>query len=140
MLQAIIIDAENHVRDSLAKLLAMHCPKVAVVGEAAGMKEGVNAIQSLKPDLVFLDIDLKDGTGVDLLNNLNVVDFKIIFISARDKNAIQAFKLSCVEYLIKPINPEELKVAVRQVVESDQDGLALQLKALEANLYKNLAL
>jgi two-component system LytT family response regulator len=140
VLQAIIIDAENHVRDSLAKLLAMHCPKVAVVGEAAGMKEGVNAIQSLKPDLVFLDIDLKDGTGIDLLNSIHVIGFRIIFISARNKNAIQAFQLSSVEYLLKPINPEELKVAVRQVENIDQEGLTLQLLALEANLCKNLTL
>ncbi|MCX6280023.1 MAG: response regulator [Bacteroidetes bacterium] len=140
MLRVIIIDDEACIRETLAKLLAKHCSRVVVVGEACGVKEGVNVIRSLNPDLVFLGIDLKDGTGIDLLDSLNVIGFKIIFIAARDKNTIQAFKLSSVEYLLKPINADELKVAVRQVEEIDQEGLALQLKALEANLYKNLTL
>ncbi|MEI6435300.1 MAG: response regulator [Bacteroidota bacterium] len=140
MLRTIIIDAETHIRETLAKLLARHRPWVVVVGKASGVKEGVNAILSLKPDLVFLDIDLKDGTGIDLLDSLNVIGFKIIFIAARDKNTIQAFKLSSVEYLLKPINADELKVALRQLEEIDQEGLALKLKALEANLYENLTL
>ena len=133
MLRTIIIDDEAHIRDTLARLLGRHCPQVSVVGEASGVKEGIDIIQTLHPDLVLLDINMKDGTGFDLLHAINTIDFKIIFISAFDKNMIQAFRLSDVEYLSKPVNPVELKAAVKNVEQSDQKDLKLRLKALVVN-------
>jgi two-component system LytT family response regulator len=91
-------------------------------------------MNALHPDLVFLDINLKDGSGFDLIHSLNEIGFKIIFISACDKGMIQAFRLSGFEFLLKPINPVELKAAVKGVEETDQQDLILQLKALEANV------
>ena len=134
MLRTLIIDDEPHIRDTLTRLLARHCPHVSVVGEAPGVAEGIRVIQALYPDLVFLDINLNDGSGFDLIHSLDVIDFKIIFISACDKGLVQAFRLSGFEYLLKPINPEELKAAVRGVEETNQQDLVLQLKALEANV------
>ena len=134
MLRTIIIDDEAHIRDTLTKLLARHCPQVAVVGEASGVEMGIKVIQTFHPDLVFLDINLNDGTGFDLIHSLDKINFKIIFISACDKGKVQALRLSNMEYLLKPINPEELKVALKQAAETDQQDLVLQLKALEANV------
>ncbi len=134
MLRTIIIDDEVHIRDTLTRLLARHCPQVSVVGEASGVAEGINAIQTLHPDLVLLDINMKDGTGFDLLNALSSIDFKVIFISAFDKNTIQAFRLSGVEYLLKPVNPVELEAAVDHVAQSDQEYFMFQMKALYANV------
>jgi two-component system LytT family response regulator len=134
MLRTLIIDDEAHIRDTLTRLLARHCPQVSVVGEASGVAEGIRVIHALHPDLIFLDINLNDGTAFDLIHSLNEIDFKIIFISAGDKGNIQAFRLSSMDYLLKPINPEELKAAVKHVEETDQQDLVLQLKALEANV------
>ncbi len=134
MLRTIIIDDEAHIRDTLSKLLSRHCQQVKVVGEASGVTQGIKVIQILHPDLVFLDINLGDGTAFDLIHSLNAIEFKIIFISAGDKGNIQALRLSSMEYLLKPINPEELKSAVGRTDETDQEDLLLQLKALEANV------
>jgi two-component system LytT family response regulator len=119
MLRTIIIDDEPHIRDTLRKLLARHCPQVSVIGEASGVDDGIKAIKKLQPELVLLDINLEDGTAFDLLHSLNSVDFKIIFISAFDRDNIQAIKLSSLEFLAKPINPEDLVKAVNNA-ESNQ--------------------
>ena len=136
MLRTIIIDDESHIRDTLRKLLARHCPQVSVVGEANGVKEGIVAIQKLHPDLVFLDINMKDGTGFDLLHSIDPIDFKIIFVSACDRNTIQEIRLSSLEFLSKPINPDELISAVKHAEKEDQQEMGLKLKALEANINK----
>ncbi|MBE0648970.1 MAG: response regulator [Bacteroidales bacterium] len=134
MLRTLIIDDEAHIRDTLQKLLARHCPQVSVVGEAAGVSEGINAIQELHPDLVLLDINMGDGSGFDLLQALPSINFNVIFVSASDKRTIQAFRLSGVEYLMKPVSPVELMGAVNNAEASDPRDLALKLEALEANV------
>jgi two-component system, LytTR family, response regulator len=136
MIDTIIIDDESHIRDTLRKLLSMHCPAVSVVGEAPGVQTGINLIRELHPDLVFLDINMEDGTGIELLHSLDTIDFKIIFISAFDKDTIQAVKLSSLEFLTKPINPNELITAVKHAEKSELQDLDLKLKALEVNVRK----
>jgi len=136
MIRTIIIDDEPHIRDTLRKLLARHCPQVSVIGEASGVTEGIKEIQMLHPDLVLLDINLEDGNGFDLIHALGPIDFKIIFISAFDKDTIQAIKLSNLEFLTKPINPNELITAVKHAEKAEKQDLALKLKALEANVRK----
>jgi two-component system, LytTR family, response regulator len=136
MLRTILIDDEAHNRDTLRKLLAMHCPQVIVVGEAPGVQTGINLIRELRPELVLLDINMKDGTGFDLLNAFSKIDFKVIFVSAFDKSTIRALHLSDVEYLLKPVNPEELKTAVDHAAQSDQEYIKVQLKALDENVKK----
>jgi len=115
MFRTIIIDDEAHIRDTLTRLLESFCPQVSVVGEASGVANGIKAIKELHPDLILLDINMKDGTGFDLINAFPEINFKVIFVSAFDKNTIQAFKLSDLEYLMKPVNPEELKAAINRV-------------------------
>jgi two-component system, LytTR family, response regulator len=133
MLRTIIIDDEAHIRDTLRKLLARHCPQVSIVGEASGVAEGIKTIRTLHPDLVLLDVNMRDGTGFDLLHSLNAIDFKIIFISAGEKSVIQAFRQSGMDYLLKPVNPEDLKAAVKKAEKTEPGDLDLQLRALDAN-------
>ena len=137
MLHTLIIDDEDHMRDSLAKLLQRHCPEVVVAGEANSVASGIRAIQDLHPDLVLLDIQMSDGTGFDLLNSLPVIDFKVIFITAFDQYALQAFRFSAVDYLLKPVNPELLVEAVERAGQLIQEHHNLQMQALQENL-KNI--
>jgi two-component system LytT family response regulator len=115
MLRTVIIDDETHIRDTLARLISRHCPQISLAGEATGVEEGVALIRSIHPDLIFLDMNMSDGTGFDLLRSLGMVDFRVIFISAFDKSTIQSFKLSGVEYLVKPFNPVKLQEAVARI-------------------------
>lgn len=134
MLRALIIDDEYHMHDTLIKLLDLHCPDVLVVGQATGVASGAEAINEFHPDLVFLDIQMKDGTGFDLLYNLPSIDFKVIFVTAYDQYAVQAFRYSAVDYLLKPINPEHLAEAVNRAGNMIQEHFNLQMQALEENL------
>jgi two-component system LytT family response regulator len=137
MLHTLIIDDEDHMRDSLTKLLQRHCANVVVKGEANSVASGLKAIHDLHPDLVLLDIQMGDGTGFDLLNALPVIDFKIIFVTAFDQYALQAFKFSAVDYLLKPVNPEALAEAVKRAEQQVQAHHQLQMQALKENL-KNI--
>jgi two-component system, LytTR family, response regulator len=112
MLRILIIDDEAHIRDTLNRLLESNCPEVSLVGEACGVADGIKAIRELQPDLILLDINMKDGTGFDLIYAFPDISFKVIFISAFDKNTIQSFKLSGLEYLMKPFDPGELMAAI----------------------------
>jgi two-component system LytT family response regulator len=137
MIRTLLIDDETHNRDTLRKMLARHCPQVSVVGEASGVKEGISAIQRLHPDLVLLDVNMNDGTGFDLLNAFSIIEFNVIFVSAFNKNMIRDFRLSGVEYLLKPVNPVELKAAADRADQIDRESLTLQLKALAANMQES---
>ena len=134
MLRTIIIDDEAHNRDTLAKFLKRYCPEVTVVGTASGVKSGIHAILELHPDLVLLDIHMDDGTGFDLLHAFSDINFRVIFISAFDKNSILAFKLSGLEYLVKPVSQVELSEAIKRVMKMETKYFSLQLEALEENV------
>ncbi|MBE0648969.1 MAG: response regulator transcription factor [Bacteroidales bacterium] len=134
MLRTLIIDDEYHIRDTLINMLEMHCPEVKVVGQASGVVSGMEAIKELQPELVLLDIQMKDGTGFDLLYGLPSIDFKVIFVTAYDQYAIQAFRFSAVDYLLKPVNPEQLKEAVTRAENLIHDYFRKQMKVLEENL------
>lgn len=116
-MRAILIDDEKRARLNLSILLDENCPQVEIVAECENLPEGVKAIRRLKPDVVFLDIEMPGHSGLELLDffDENEVDFSIVFTTAYNEYAIQAFKLSAVDYLLKPINPEELLQAVQRV-------------------------
>jgi two-component system LytT family response regulator len=101
---------------------------------AATVADSINSIRQLKPDLVLLDLHLSDGTGFKILHAMEKIDFRVIFISAMDKETIKAFKLSGMEYLLKPLSPLELAEAISRVMKSDIRDFALQLQALEGNV------
>lgn len=112
MKKAIIVDDESNARESIVSLCKLTHSEIDIVGEAAGVESGLEVIRSLKPDLVFLDIQLEDGTGFDILEKLEHIDFHIIFITAFNEYAIKAFKFAAIDYLLKPINPKEFKAAI----------------------------
>jgi two-component system, LytTR family, response regulator len=134
MIRTIIIDDEDHARETLIMLLQENCPLVMIVGEASGVESGIKMIRETHPDLVLLDIQLSDGTGFDLLSRVSPVNFKVIFVTAHDNYTIQAFKFSAVDYLLKPVIRAELTDAVRRATELVQQQFNIQLHALEENI------
>jgi two-component system LytT family response regulator len=134
MLRTIIIDDEAHVRESLNEMLKTHCPDVKVVGREEGVKSGVESIMKHHPDLILLDIKMKDGTGFDLLEQIENIDFKIIFITAYNQYAIKAIKFSALDYLLKPVDSTELQEAVNKAQSITQKEVSAQLSTLATNL------
>lgn len=121
-MKAIIIDDEKRARVSLALLLQEYCPQITVVAECENLPEGVKAIRKLQPDLVLLDIEMPGHSGLELLDffDENDVNFSIIFTTAYNEYALQAFKFSAVDYLLKPINPEQLTEAISRLEKQKQ--------------------
>jgi len=115
MLKAIIIEDEKKSRETLTGLLGLYCKNVEVIAEADGYKRGVAVIRANKPDVVFLDIQMPDGSGFRVLEEIEKIDFEIIFTTAFDQYAIKAIKYSALDYLLKPIDPEELANSVKKV-------------------------
>lgn len=134
VLRTIIIDDEQGVRKNLEKVLKRHCPHVRLVSEANGVESGVKAIRKYNPDLILLDIKMNDGTGFDLLKQLEPVDFKVIFITAYDQYAIKAIKFSALDYLLKPIDPDDLVEAVKKAEKLVVQELNQQLGTLADNM------
>ncbi|MDX1477871.1 MAG: LytTR family DNA-binding domain-containing protein, partial [Saprospiraceae bacterium] len=114
MIKALVIDDEKKSRESLAKLIETFCTGIKVTGDADGVATGVTKILEEQPDLVFLDIRMRDGTGFDLLQKLPRIDFQLIFVTAYDEFALRAFKFNAVDYLLKPIDVEELEASVER--------------------------
>ena len=115
MINAIIIDDEQNNIDNLSILLQQNCPQVNVVAVALNADEGKKIILKHNPDLAFLDIQMPDKNGFDLLKSLPDYSFEIIFVTAYDQYGIQAVKFSAIDYLLKPINIDDLKTAVEKV-------------------------
>jgi two-component system LytT family response regulator len=133
-LKAVIVDDENKGRSALQSLLRLIDDGVELIGEAGSVAEGVASIEQLQPDLVFLDIQMGDGTGFDLLEKLRFKAFQLIFTTAHDEYALKAFRYSAIDYLTKPIDPDLLAEALRKVRENYKKyDLSLKLEALVQN-------
>jgi two-component system, LytTR family, response regulator len=117
MITAIIIDDEQHSIDSLATDISRHCNHVEVVARCTSAKEGIFSIKQLKPQLVFLDIEMPWMNGFEMLEMIEPIHFSIIFTTAYDKFAAKAFRISAVDYLLKPVDAADLKAAVRKAEE-----------------------
>jgi len=118
MIQAVIIDDELRSLRLIRKILTENCPLVEVIGEAQGVQEGIRLIRELKPQLVFLDIEMDDGSGFDVLREFDQSAFRFIFITAHSNYAIRAFKVSAVDYVLKPVDVDDLVAAVHKAVVS----------------------
>jgi len=133
---ALIIDDEERSRRMLISLLKTNFPDIRVTGLGEDVKSGIDQIRKLKPDIVFLDIQMPDGTAFDLLGEIDDFDFEVIFTTAYDEYALEAFHQSAVGYLLKPISEEQFRVAVQKAVQLVSSTQALsndQLKVLLAN-------
>ncbi|HRO47246.1 LytTR family DNA-binding domain-containing protein [Agriterribacter sp.] len=115
MITAIIIDDEQDGRETIQMTLEKYCPEVAIAGIYATPAEGIAGIRQHKPSLVFLDIQMPEMSGFDVLLQLSPVTFDVIFVSAYDRYAIKAIKFSALDYLLKPIDVDDLVHAVKKV-------------------------
>ena len=137
MISSIIIDDEQHCIDSLATDIAKHCHNVDVLAKCNSAKEAILAIRKLRPRLIFLDVEMPWMNGFEMLEMLDRIDFCIIFTTAYDKFAAQAFRISAVDYLLKPIDATDLKSAVQKAEEKilSSSG-ALNIQNLLQNMRK----
>ncbi len=115
MINAIIIDDIEQARITLKKDLETYTPDVVVIGEANGVIEGAKLLKNMTPDVLFLDIQMQDGSGFDLLDILQDIRFQIIFITASDAYAIKAFQYAAINYLVKPVDPDMLITTIAQL-------------------------
>lgn len=118
-MKAIIIDDIEQARITLKKDLQVYAPDLEVIAEANGVIEGAKLLKNKRPDVLFLDIQMQDGSGFDLLDILNDITFKIIFITASDAYAIKAFRYAAIDYLLKPVDPDELVSAIKKCQEQN---------------------
>lgn len=135
MITAVIVDDSHEARESLSADLKRWCPSVQLLGEAAGMSEGLKVLRELKPDVVFLDIDLGDGDGFSLLEKLGDTSTRVIFTTGMDNHGIRAIKFSALDYLLKPVDPDELVAAVEKVSEEKKThSITENLRLLAENM------
>lgn len=113
---AVLIDDEMNNVDNLHQLLRRHCPEVQVLATALNAEEGRQIILEHQPELVLLDIEMPGKNGFDLLRSLPQYDFEVIFVTAYDQYGIQAVKFAAIDYILKPINPDELQIAINKVI------------------------
>src|ERR1051325_765632 len=127
MIKAVIIEDEKKSAEALSQLLLRHCPEIQLLGKAENVKQGIDSICQKKPELIFLDVMMPDGSGFDVLERLSDLKLDVIFTTAHEKFAMKAIKYSALDYLLKPIDPEELKQAVKKVAArkkfSNEDNL-----------------
>ncbi len=111
-INTILIDDEDLSVISLKSIIKNYCPEINIIGQAQSAIEGVECINRLKPNLVFLDIAMPGGDGFEVLKNVSFTDFEVIFITAYNDYALKAFEFSALSYLLKPVIPKELQNAV----------------------------
>lgn len=116
MIKAIIIEDESYIRKGLMALLDSIEQEIMVLGECGTVKEAVTVVKACKPDLVFLDINLPDGNAFDFIEQTSELRYKIVFITAYNEYALKALKAGAVDYILKPVDVEELKIAVDKVI------------------------
>ena len=116
-MKTLLIEDKEYVRTALLNLLDLLDTEVQVVGECESVKEAVVVSKACKPDLVFLDVNLTDGTAFDFLDQIDAIDFKIIFITAHEEYALQALKIGAVDYLLKPVDLEDLEKAIKKIAQ-----------------------
>ncbi len=134
MVKAVIVDDEIHARETLSLMLNMYCPEIAVVGKADSVEAAYHLIKLHQPDIVFLDMELTDGLGFDLLKKFDKLFFRVIIISAYQEYAVKAFKFCAVDYLLKPVDPDELAKAVDEALsQALTDNQQERLNALIEN-------
>lgn len=135
MLRAVVIDDVENIRKANIDSIKSNCPNVLIIGEADSVESGVKLIRQISPDLVFLDVEMLDGTGFDLLQKLKPLDFKVIFITGFEDFAIRAFRFSAIDYLLKPLDVKELIEAVKKVEDSsNKEIFETKLNNMFANL------
>lgn len=137
MVTAVIIDDEAKVREVLKKMIAFHEIPIEILGEAADVTSGAELVLSTNPDVILLDVMLGSETSFEMLRKIGAVRSKVIFISGFEQYAIEAFKFSAIDYILKPVDPEELTTAILKVKKQlETDQASLKLDVLLKNFYQ----
>ncbi|MBL7884654.1 MAG: response regulator [Bacteroidia bacterium] len=131
-IKAIIIDDEERARNTLSSLLYEYCKDIEVVDKASNVPDGVISINKYKPDVVFLDIEMPEYNGFELLEFFNEINFEIIFVTAYSQYAIRAFEVSATDYLLKPVDIDALMKAVEKIkIKQNQTTIQKRLELLK---------
>jgi two-component system LytT family response regulator len=135
MLTAVIVEDEKKSRETLIGLLNLYCKNVKIVAEADSVRTGIDAIEKHDPDILFLDIQMPDGSGFRLLESVGKINFDVIFTTAYDQFAIKAIKFSALDYLLKPIFPDDLVEAVKKAEQKRESTVSKEgIKVLLENI------
>jgi two-component system LytT family response regulator len=138
MIKALIIDDENRTRELIAKMITSFGYDIEAIPVGENVMSGIKAIEEIQPDIVFLDIQMPDGTGFDVLKSVKNKNFEVIFITAHEEFAIKAIKFSALDYLLKPIDPSELRAAVEKAIKTiDEKKEETQFDTLQYNIQPN---
>ncbi|MCK5822307.1 MAG: response regulator transcription factor [Bacteroidales bacterium] len=138
LIHAVLVEDEDNSLEALEILLNKYCPDVQIDGRAQSVEEAIQTIDDVKPELIFLDIALPDGQGFEVLEGVEHTKFEVIFTTAYDQYALKAFEFSALDYLLKPINAEQLKQAVDRFQEiRGQENIGERVSVLKDSL-KNL--
>jgi len=137
MIQAVLIDDEPKCTETLGILLRMHCPDISIAAVCNSGEEGIEAINKHKPDVVFLDIEMPRMNGFDMLERFKKIFFHVVFTTAYNQFAVKAFRYSALDYLLKPIDPDDLKLAVNRIKEMKSVPSKEQFDILLRHLQSN---
>lgn len=113
-MKVLVIDNEPNLRTAIKALLQAFCPGIKIIEEADGVKSGLQKLKTFQPDIVLLDVEMEDGTGFDLMKQVINPGFQLIFITAHNKYAIEAFQFSAIDYLLKPVDPDALQKSIQK--------------------------
>ena len=134
MYQTILIDDDQLSRKSLRRILEQNFPEIEIAGEADSVTSGLELINTVEPELVFLDIEMPDGTGFSLLEQLPNINFKVVFTTAYSDYAITAFKYSAFDYIVKPVLIENVKSTISRITEIPVLREKQRVEVLKRNL------
>lgn len=138
-MRAIIVDDEKQPREAIKNILSIKNSGVEIIAEAENVKSAIEIIKTKLPEIVFLDIELQDGTGFDILKSFDNISFKVIFVTGYKDFAIEAFKFSALDYILKPVNSEELLNAIKKAEEQiELQNQSFKFDALFSN-FQNIA-
>jgi two-component system LytT family response regulator len=151
MIKAVLIDDDKNLREGMKSLLSRFAPNISIIGEADSVATGIEVMNNLKPDVVFLDIQLNDGTGFDILEKLTerhkAITCNVVFITAHEQYAIKAFRFSALDFLLKPVDPDELQKVIEKIEnilekKNDFSHIDLLLENIRKNVdnFKRIAL
>jgi two-component system LytT family response regulator len=136
MIRTVIVEDETHARNNLKKILSNQFPQINIVGEGECEASGIQVINQTNPDLVFMDINLSDGSGFSVLEKVSNANFKVIFVTAYNQYAIKAFNYSAIGYVLKPIDTEELKFAIERATQQSVSDERQLINSLLENYTK----
>ncbi len=135
MLKVLIVEDEKDTRDLLKSMISQSFSDIEIIGEVESVADGIKAINETNPDVILLDIDLTDGTGFEIIEQTKHKNFMVVFITAHNEYAVKAFRISAIDYLLKPIDINDLIDAIEKCKEQKKIGeLNYKLEALFSNL------